>query len=265
MLDTFNRNIDCLRVSVTDRCNLKCKYCFSDDIELLDKNLILSFEELSEFIKSALNFGINKIRITGGEPLIRNGIIDFIAMLSKLDSVIDLSMTTNGVLLSQFAEKLKAAGLNRINVSLDTMDSNKFNEITGGGNLQNVIDGLQSAKAAGFRNIKLNCVVIKSFEEEVDAKNVKEFALHNGYNIRFIRKMNLLTGDFWPIEGGSSGDCDKCSRIRLSCDGRVFPCLFNDLNFSIKEFGNEKAILEAIKCKPEKGTMTNNKIRTIGG
>ena len=265
MLDKYNREIIYLRISVTDRCNLRCYYCIeTPSVDLIHESNILSFEEIINFVKDALEFGIKKVKFTGGEPLIRSDIIELISILSKYNAIKDLSISTNGILLSQYADNLKKAGLDRINVSLDTLDKIKFKENTGGGDLNAVIDGLNKAKESGFHDIKLNCVIKKS-SIEPDAINVMNFAVKNNFGVRFIRLMNLNEGNFWPIKGGDGGHCYKCNRIRLSCDGKIFPCLFNDNNFSIKDLGNKNAIIQAINAKPKEGYKTTNKMYKLGG
>ena len=157
MFDQYNRRINYLRISVTDRCNLRCTYCMPEEgIEQMAHSDILSFEEIITFVNVAVKQGFEKVRITGGEPLVRKGIISLIASLAQIPEIKDLSMTTNGVLLKQFAKQLREAGLQRINVSLDTIDANKYQQITRVGNITDVIDGLLLAKELGFRKIKLN-------------------------------------------------------------------------------------------------------------
>ncbi len=265
MLDSFNREITYLRISVTDRCNLHCRYCMcGNEINFIKVDHILSFEEIYEFTLKAVEFGIRKVRITGGEPLVRQNILALVKMLSSIEGIKDLSMTTNGIVLADFALKLKEAGLGRLNVSLDSVDPEKYREITGGGDVSKVFKGLERAKSAGFFPIKINCV-IKKTQDEPDAKGVASYCKDNGFVVRYIRQMNIKNGEFWPVIGGDGGKCVSCSRLRLSSDGKLYPCLFSDKFFSIKELGNERAIIEAVKHKPQAGDRAENEFHTLGG
>lgn len=140
MFDSYNRHINYLRVSVTDRCNLRCEYCMpAEGISLMQHSDILRFEEIVEVVKIAVGLGVDKVRITGGEPLVRKGIVELVSMISKVDGIKDLGMTTNGILLEEFALPLKNAGLHRINISLDTVEEERYFKITRGGDLRKVM------------------------------------------------------------------------------------------------------------------------------
>ena len=266
MFDRFDRQIDYLRISVTDRCNLRCTYCMpAEGIRLLRHEDILTFDEITEVARIAVEMGVRKIRITGGEPLVRRGIIDLVKMIASIPGVNDLSMTTNGILLSQFAVPLKEAGLHRINVSLDSLDPVKFSAITRGGNLEDVMNGLRSAKTAGLTPIKLNCVT-GDMTDDSDIKQIKEFGEQNGYQVRYIRQMDLATGEFYVVEGGEGGNCRKCNRLRLTSNGLVKPCLFNAIGYNVRELGIREAILRAIDNKPRCGTLNlEEEFYNIGG
>lgn len=266
MLDHYNRNINYLRVSITDRCNLRCTYCMPEGgVAMLSHNEILSFDEIVAFIKEAVSLGITKVRITGGEPLVRKGVVELVRMIAKIPGIEDLSMTTNAILMSQFAEPLWNAGLRRINVSLDTVDPIKFKLITRGGDVNQVLQGLEEAKRVGFNPIKLNCVIDKS-SDEPDAQELKDFANRNGFDVRFIPKMNLEKGIFGQVEGGEGGNCTSCNRLRLTANGLVKPCLFSDIGYSVRELGSREAIIKAIGIKPESGTINQKgKFYNIGG
>src|SRR5664279_1180378 len=149
MFDRFNRKLDYLRISVTDRCNLRCTYCMPEEgIKLFHHNEILSFNEIVGFTKAAVMNGVSKVRVTGGEPLVRKGITALVRMLSDIEEIKDLSMTTNGTLLKQFAKELKSSGLQRVNISLDTVDPEKFTKITRTGNIADVFEGIDAARKA---------------------------------------------------------------------------------------------------------------------
>ena len=161
--DKYNRRISYLRISVTDRCNLRCKYCMpAEGIRLLKHADILSFDEIIEVVRVSVDMGVHKVRITGGEPLVRKSIIDLVGMIASIKGISDLSMTSNGALLERYAGPLKEAGLQRINVSLDTLDKDRYEILTRGGNINEVFEGLQAAKDAGLAPIKINCVVQRS-------------------------------------------------------------------------------------------------------
>lgn len=266
MLDRFDRTINYLRISVTDRCNLRCRYCMPEEgIVLLKHEDILSFDEITSFTEVAVKHGVNKVRITGGEPLVRKGIVTLVKMIAEVEGIKDLSMTTNGVLLKDFAGDLKAAGLYRVNISLDTTDPGRFEYITRGGNLNDVFEGIAAAKQADLMPVKINCVISKSKDEE-DARQIADFCLQNSLGIRYIHQMDLLNGHFSTVEGGTGGDCSLCNRLRLTANGKLRPCLFNDLEFDIRKMGYEKAIMKAVEFKPECGSSNvTGKFYNIGG
>jgi len=266
VLDRFGRRINYLRISVTDRCNLRCVYCMPEEgVALLPHDDILSFEEILEVARTAVRMGIDKVRLTGGEPLVRRGIVTLTSMLAEIPGIKDYAMTTNGLLLDEFAGPLAEAGLHRVNISLDAVDRERYAEITRGGDLTQAIAGIDAAVAAGLTPVKLNCVVQES-SSEPDARQVAEFAAERGLKVRFIRRMDTAAGQFWPVEGGTGGDCTRCNRLRLASNGTILPCLFNDLAFSVRELGAAEAIRRAIEAKPEAGTASrNNKFCRIGG
>jgi len=264
--DRFNRHINYLRISVTDRCNLRCRYCMPEDgIRLMNHQDILSFEEITEVVRVAVSLGIDKFRITGGEPLVRKDIVTLVSQMASVDGVKDLSITTNGILLEELALPLKDAGLRRVNISLDTLNPLKFSEITRGGDITKVLSGIQAAKDAGLEPIKINCVVFKS-SNEADALEVKEYGRMNNLQVRFIRQMNLESGEFSVVEGGEGGNCSRCNRLRLTASGMVKPCLFDEQEFSVRELGAEKALLSALNSKPLNGCFNSKgSFYNIGG
>jgi cyclic pyranopterin phosphate synthase len=264
--DQFNRHINYLRISVTDRCNLRCNYCIPEEgVRLLAHQDILSFDEIIEFIKVAVDHGINKIRITGGEPLVRKDIVKLVSMISNLNGIQDLSMTTNGILLEKFAKPLKDSGLQRVNISLDTVNPETYCSLTRGGDIQQVFAGIEAAIQAGLTPVKINCVVFKSSGNK-DAISVKEFCSRKNLELRFINQMNLVTGEFSVVDGGQGGNCERCNRLRLTANGMVKPCLFDEQEFSVRELGAKQAILNAISVKPQKGCVnTKGSFYNIGG
>jgi GTP 3',8-cyclase len=226
---------------------------------------ILTYDEIADFTRIAVKCGINKVRITGGEPLVRKNISTLVRMLSLIDGITDLSMTTNGILLDKFALELAQAGLMRVNISLDTTDPQKYSYITRGGKVDDVLRGIEAAQNAGLTPVKINCV-IKSKPDEEDAVGVAAYCIRQGIEVRFIRQMDLLNGSFSVVHGGSGGNCARCNRLRLTSDGMLKPCLFNDLGFNIRKIGAKEAIRMALDNKPERGTTnTSNSFSNIGG
>ena len=266
MYDSFNRRISYLRVSVTDRCNLRCTYCMPEGgIKLISHDDILSYEEILDVIRAGVYLGIEKVRITGGEPLVRKGIIPFVRDVAMISGVTDFGLTTNGILLEEFAKPLADAGLHRVNISMDAMDAGRYADITRGGRIETVLKGIDAAQSAGLNPIKINCVV-KASSDEPDARMVREFGEANGFEVRFIHQMNLGEGCFTTVENGSGGDCSKCNRLRLTSNGRIKPCLFSDLEFDIRKLGIKEAMETAVGFKPEKGTSnTSDLFHNIGG
>lgn len=266
MLDRYNRKINYLRISVTDRCNLRCTYCMPEaGIKLMKHQDILSFDEIMEVVREAVLLGIDKVRITGGEPLVRKGIIELVKMIADTGGVRDFGMTTNGTLLPAFAEDLKKAGLQRVNISLDTLNPEKYKSITRTGSLQDALDGITAAIEAGLTPVKINCVINNSIEEE-EAMRVKAFASKKGLKVRFIPRMNLHEGTFGEVIGGSGGHCASCNRLRLTSNGMVKPCLFSDLEFNVRELGAKKALLMAVENKPPCGSSSQmSDFYNVGG
>ena len=265
MFDRFNRPINYLRISVTDRCNLRCTYCMPEEgIQNLDHSEILSFEEITEFTRLAVANGIIKLRLTGGEPLVRKGIVDLVAMLAAIEGLEDFSMTTNGTLLSKFAVELKKAGLKRVNISLDSVNSESYCQITRNGNLADVFEGIDAARNAGFHPIKINCVLLGQPTNET--QQLKAFCEERNLKLRFIHQMNLKTGEFSTVEGGEGGNCSKCNRVRLLANGDIKPCLFSDLAYNIRKLGSLEALNLALGNKPKAGTYNKSgEFYNIGG
>ena len=266
MYDRYNRKINYLRVSITDRCNLRCRYCMPPEgIKLISHDDILSFDEITDFVKIAVNMGVEKVRLSGGEPLVRKDLTVLVKMIAGIKGINDFSMTTNGTLLRKSAKPLADAGLHRVNVSLDSMDPFKFIWLTRGGDLNQTIDGIDAAIEAGLTPVKLNCVV-KESKDEHDAKMVASFAEKKGLEVRYIKQMDLARGEYGVVEGGDGGNCENCNRLRITANGKVKPCLFNELEYDVRKLGAEKAIKMALENKPECGTVNrDNEFYNIGG
>lgn len=197
LIDKFGRVHDNLRVSVTDRCNIRCFYCMPDEpVRFMDRGEILSFEEIERFVRAAVPLGITKLRITGGEPLIRRDLPSLIAKLCSIAGINDVALTTNAVLLKQQAKDLYSAGLRRLNIHLDTLDRERFRQITRRDDLPRVLEGIDAASDAGFRRIKLNVVAVKGLIEP-DVVPIARFCRERGFEPRFIEFMPLDSQSLW--------------------------------------------------------------------
>ena len=265
MCDAYNRSITYMRISITDRCNLRCTYCMpAEGIPLLSHTDILSFEEIVELVRVAVELGVTKVRLTGGEPLVRKGVVDLVQQLRSISAGIELCLTTNATLLAPLALPLRDAGLDRINISLDSGNVDNYARITRGGDLAEALRGIDSAIAVGFTGIKLNCVIEES-SDEPDAVSVARIAAQRGFALRYIHRMETPRGKFSQVIGGDGGNCTICNRLRVSAHGRVYPCLFNNVSFSVRELGPRQALLNAVNHKPECGSHSNNNFSQLGG
>ena len=265
MKDRYGRTIKYLRLSVTDLCNCRCVYCMGENgVPRLPHSAILSFEEMEEIVRAAVSLGVTKVRLTGGEPLVRRGIDELVRRLRGIEGVEELAMTTNGARLAEYAEALKEAGLDRLNVSLDTLDPEKFRRITRIGELRDTLDGLDAARRAGFEHIKLNTVLMGGVNDDEIAE-IAALAKDGAFDVRFIELMPigectdwdrrrflpaervleyLPKGERVPSDGvaelwrpaGFRGTvglirplshrfCADCDRIRVTADGCLKPCL----------------------------------------
>ena len=192
MRDGFGREINYMRISITDRCNLRCKYCMPEGIDLVSMGDLLTFEEIVTVCKQAVKLGIRHIKITGGEPLVRRGAPALIGMISAIPGIESVSMTTNGVLLEAFLSDLKRNGLERINISLDTMDASLYHEITGKDVFSQVIKGIYAAVEQGFQ-VKINTVLMKGYND-TEWESLVDFAKNNPIDVRFIEIMPIGIG-----------------------------------------------------------------------
>ena len=219
--DSFQRPIDYLRISVTDRCNLRCIYCMpAEGINLLSHEDVLSYEEIYRVATAAAELGIKKVRITGGEPLVRIDLSSLIRMLAQIDAIDDIALTTNGILLAQYADELKAAGLRRVNISLDTLKPDKFRLITRGGDLDGVLEGIEAAGTAGLNPIKINVVVMAGSNGD-ELTDFARKTVDEGWNVRFIEHM-----PFNSEMASSSFVSVNEIRERLASLGELEPCTF---------------------------------------
>jgi len=286
MIDRLGRKIEYARISVTDSCNLKCLYCSPGDSKCEQKcDDYLTPEEFEIIVRSLVNAGMSKVRITGGEPLVRRDICEIAERISKIQGIDDISMTTNGINLGKMIDSLKKAGLKRLNISLDSLQPDRFNYITGGGNIQNTLEGIEKAMELGMNPVKINTVLIKGVnDDEID--DFIELTRDRELEVRFIELMPIgkfgeqnsdrivknsdiirdrpgliycgestkgVTASYYRIEGyiGKVGFispvshkfCSSCNRIRVTCDGKLRPCLGNN---------GEVDITDVLRNQPEK-------------
>jgi len=195
LIDSFGRVHNNLRVSVTDRCNLRCTYCMPEEVTFMDRGEMLTFEEITRVVGVAVPLGIDKIRLTGGEPLMRRDLPRLVEMLSQVDGIRDIGLTTNGILLADQAQALYDAGLRRINISIDTLDPARFRQLVRRDGLDKVLDGIMAAKRAGFEPIKINAVSIRGVTE-TEVVPLAQFARTHGLELRFIEYMPI-GADHW--------------------------------------------------------------------
>jgi cyclic pyranopterin phosphate synthase len=195
LFDSFDRPVNYLRISVTDRCNLRCIYCMPlEGISLMAHENILSYEEISTVAQAAADLGIIKVRLTGGEPLVRERLTTLVAMLAQIQGIDDISLTTNAVILERYAGELKNAGLHRVNISLDSLRSNGFHQITRVGNLDDVLRGIEAARQAGLNPVKINTVVMRGINDD-EVIDFARLTIENEWHVRFIEYMPFSNGD----------------------------------------------------------------------
>lgn len=286
MQDGFHREISYLRLSVTDRCNYRCRYCMPPSgVALRGHGEICSFEELYRMAEAAVRLGVRKIRVTGGEPLVRRGIVDFCARLAALDGLEQLCMTTNGALLRAYAKPLRDAGVTRLNISVDTLREERYHAITRCGRLQDALDGIAAAQAAGFTQIRLNCVLQGGINDD-EIEDFVALSRDNPWQIRFIELMPMGECADWdkscflpadtvtercpalqlvstdgvarcyqlPGALGTVGlitpmshlFCSACNRIRVTADGKLKPCLHSEREIPLRGLSGA-ALTEAIR------------------
>lgn len=195
--DNFNRKISYMRISITDRCNLRCTYCMPAwGFEWMDRNSLLTYDEILRLVRVAAKRGLYKVRVTGGEPLVRDGVVDFVAGVSAIEGITEITLTTNAVLLKKYAEGLKKAGLQRVNISLDSLDPKKFEEVTRGHVFWKVWEGIEEAERVGLAPIKIN-VVLQNGVNDMEAVDFAKMTIEKPYDIRFIEYMPVNDYEDW--------------------------------------------------------------------
>lgn len=295
MKDNCQREITYLRLSVTDLCNLRCRYCMpAEGVAKKQHSEICSVEELVEMAAAAADCGVTKVRLTGGEPLVRRGIVDICRGVAALPGVREVDMTTNGILLPELARPLQEAGLHRLNVSLDTLRPDRYAHMTRLGRLEDALAGLQAAVDAGFTGTKLNVVLMAGCNDD-EIEDFVALTVEYPLEVRFIELMPMgqadagvyLPGDTvlercrslvpaepsgvarrWRLPGGkglvgliepmSHRFCSSCDRIRITADGRLKPCLHSSQEIILRGLHGEElrqAVREGIAAKPERHHM----------
>lgn len=248
MKDSFGRDINYLRISITDRCNLRCKYCMpADGIDKCNHKDLLSLEEIEYIAKTFVELGIEKIRITGGEPLVRKNAINLISNLSKLEGLKEIAMTTNGILLEKYAKELKDAGLDRVNISLDTLNEDKYKDITRGGDLNRVFRGIEQAKKAHLTPIKLNTVLIGGFNDD-EIEDFVYLTSKEKIDVRFIELMPIGEASDWANKKFVSNE-EVLKRVKelkkIKTDDLSSPAVYYKLPNGKGKIG----IINPISCK----------------
>lgn len=265
MLDSFDREINYMRISVTDRCNLKCVYCMPEDgIVKKHHSDILRYEQIYDIVKEASKLGINKVRITGGEPLVRKNIEELIKMIRSIEDINIISMTTNGILLEPIAYKLKEAGLDSINISLDTLNEERYKTITRGGNLHSAIRGIEEAYKLGFK-LKINVVIYDDISKK-ELPELYKYAENIDAKLQTIKFYNINERKEDTSKYDRPMKCKYCNRIRLLSDGYLLSCLHSDIKVKVDFNDIKGSIMKCINIKPENGSRSNvESLSMIGG
>jgi cyclic pyranopterin phosphate synthase len=226
---------------------------------------ILSYESIARIVRAGARLGIRKVRLTGGEPLVRRDLPELVSMLAAVEGIEHIAMTTNGSLLARYAEALRRAGLSSVNVSLDTLDPDEFREVTRRGRLEDVLAGIDAARAAGFSPMKLNMVVTAG-TAELDIDRMREFAESKGMELQLIAHYNLDVTKHDNYTFDRPPNCAECNRLRLTADGVLKPCLHSNVEVPVDLNDPAASLLEAVRQKPAAGSVcTNRNMMSIGG
>jgi cyclic pyranopterin phosphate synthase len=265
MFDRFDRSITYLRIAVTDKCNLRCRYCMPPEgVPPRRHEDFLTLEQMTDAARAAVSLGVSKIRLTVGEPLVKRGIVRLVRMISSIQGLEHLAMTTNGTLLAPVAGALAEAGLDSVNVSLDTLDPARYRELTRGGEIEDAMAGIRCARAEGIP-LKLNMVVLED-TDSAEMDRMEEFATRIGARLQLINHYELSRqkGDTYAFDRPPS--CESCNRIRLTADGMLKPCLHSDHEVPLDFSRLEESIRAAVDAKPlHGGSCTRRSMPQIGG
>jgi cyclic pyranopterin phosphate synthase len=309
LYDSWQRQINYLRISVTDHCNLNCIYCSVGSILRLSHDDILRYEEIQRIVQVATGMGISKVRLTGGEPLLRPSLSTLVNMLALIEGIDDLSLTSNGILLGKYAAELKEAGLKRVNVSLDTLKADRFRQISGGGKLSQVLEGIEAAHRVGLEPVKINMVVMRGVNDD-ETIDLARMSIKEGWHVRFIELMPFgapgteaigmvsareiqesiqSLGKLEPYDGqvgngparyyqfsGAKGTigfitpmtehfCHSCTRLRITSDGQLRPCLLADDEVNLKEALRNGASNDELKRLIQQAVNLKRKQHNLAG
>ena len=266
MLDQYNREIHYLRISITDKCNLRCTYCMPEEgVPFKTHSEIMSFEDIVKVVEAAAELGINKIRLTGGEPLVRKDVVKLVSMIKAVKGIDHLGMTTNGVLLDKLAGPLKEAGLDSINISMDTLNPERYKKITRLGDISNTLKGIDAAIKAGFKKIKINVVVMDNTPDN-EIKEMQTFCTSKGLTLQLINHYDLSAEKKNTYKFDRPPNCAICNRIRLTADGVLKPCLHSNQEIPVNPDDIISSLKKTILDKPENGSVcTNRSMIEIGG
>ena len=267
MRDSFGREIDYLRISVTDKCNLRCRYCMpATGVAQKRHGDVLRVEQFVQVVEAATELGIRKIRLTGGEPLVRKGIVELVRQIAAVPGVENVAMTTNGLLLKTMAQELRRAGLTHLNISLDTLDPEAYARVTRGGRLEDALAGALEAKNVGFETIKVNTVVTEAEYHADEMGALQAFCDQHGFELQRIAEYSLSEEKRDTMQFERPLPCSECNRVRLLSTGVLKPCLHSDQEIPV-DFNNiTESLKAAILSKPEYGTVcTNRSMVEIGG
>ncbi|MBN2874124.1 MAG: radical SAM protein [Spirochaetales bacterium] len=265
MYDLYGRRVHYLRVSVTDRCNLRCVYCMpAEGVAFIPHERVISFERIVEVVRAAAGLGFDKVRLTGGEPLVRKGLPDLVSMIAGIPGIETIAMTTNGILLAPLAADLRRRGLSSVNVSLDTLDPERYAAITRGGVLEDAIAGIRAARREGFP-VKLN--VVMGIDSDPDAyDSIKRFAADEGCLVQTIREYRLDETKIDDTHYDRPSPCAMCNRIRLLATGELKPCLHGDTTIPVDWNDVSGSIRDCVLAKPAFGTRASSHlVSAIGG
>lgn len=283
MIDKHNRKIDYARISITDLCNLRCKYCMNKDgVILKSHNDIMNIEQIENLVSALASKGVTKIRFTGGEPLVRKGLMSLLENISHQGQIKNIGLTTNGILLGDMAYDLKKNGVSLLNISLDSLDPDKYKFITRGGNLQSALSGIEKAIEVGFEKIKINAVLLRDFNEnelddfialgkkyDVEIRFIELMPFENQYEFckdKFISYIEVASAknlisigmqgstnvEYFLTEDGqkigfigalSNKFCNLCNRIRITADGKLLNCLHESIEYDLKPYLDDSSML----------------------
>ena len=268
MLDRFNRPVNYLRVSVIDRCDHRCVYCMPESgVELKSHDENLSYEQIEAVVRESVKLGITKVRLTGGEPLIRRNIVALVASLAAIQGLHELCMTTNGTRLAEMAADLHEAGLDRVNISMDSLDPDRYREITRSGDLATVLAGIEAAVQAGLTPVKINMVVLED-TTEAEIQTMQRFCVERNLGLQKITQFSLYDRHDLSTRFDTERppECAGCNRLRLTADGFIKPCLFSEDEIRVDFDDIRGSLLAAVAAKPESGSACRSRhMSQIGG